>query len=541
MKKSSRGCATADRKKMNPSDMTIALVGRPNVGKSRLFNRLLGRRVSIVHDMPGVTRDIVAERMRCGATLMDTGGIGATAEMTQKVIAEATDEQAEFAISAADLIIFVVDSSEGLTPLDEKIADKIRKSGARAVLAANKADVPGHDDRVHDFYKLGFRHVCPVSAEHGRGVASLWEAVEDELGPLPDLPAEAPSGDARVKICVAGRPNVGKSSIGNRLLGSNRLIVSDVAGTTRDCVRCDIDFENDRGSVLKFEFFDTAGVRARRKVNTSLDFFSTQRTKSAIAQCDVVMLVLDAMEGVGEADQKLAGEIIESGAAVMLVVNKWDYAVDAFKKDGVRGYASASQFREKFEEAVRDRLFFLGDAPIHFVSAKAGKGMEGLLIGCAKLQRKMAKDLPTPKINLLLKRLIEENPPKYVNGRRFKVYYAVQTSKRPVTLRLYCNRADILSDAYKRFLEKNLREAFGLGGVPLRLDPVGKTQLSADERLAAKNARLGPKPDKPARKPARRAAAKKEGSDPRRKHSLKKLIAKKEAMRQKLKALRKGK
>ncbi|MBR4597328.1 MAG: ribosome biogenesis GTPase Der [Opitutales bacterium] len=521
-----------------PECKSIALVGRPNVGKSRLFNRMLRRRVSIVHDMPGVTRDIVAEKLPSGVLLMDTGGIGATAEMTQKVIADATNEQAEFAISAADLIIMVVDSQEGLLPLDEKIADKIRKSGRDAILAVNKADIPEHDSRIADFCRLGFEKVCPISAEHGRGMDELWQAVQFYLGELKDEPKEADEGaESRVKICVAGRPNVGKSSIGNRLLGSKRLIVSDVAGTTRDCVRCDIDFENNRGDVLKFEFFDTAGVRAKRKVNTSLDFFSTMRTKEAIAKCDVVMLVIDAMNGVGEADQKLAGEILETGAAVMLVVNKWDYAAEAFKKDGVRGYESISSFREKFEEAVREKLFFLADSPIHFVSAKENKGMEGLLIGAAKLYRKMRKPLPTSKINSLLADLVEANPPKYVNGRRFKIYYAVQTSSRPITLRLYCNNADILSDAYKRFLENSMRENFKLGGLAMRLELVGKTKIAADERLAQKNLKSGrAKTEKPksSKKPGRKAK-----TDPRKKHSLKKLIARKEAMRQKIRAMRK--
>ena len=521
-------------------EKSIALVGRPNVGKSRLFNRLLGRRVSIVHDMPGVTRDIVMERMKCGVMLMDTGGIGATPEMTEKVIADATDEQADFAIAAASLIIFVVDSQAGLMPLDEKIADKIRKSGAKAVLAVNKADVPDHDGRVSDFCKLGFRHVCVVSAEHGRGMDELWNAIEAEIGPLEEPVEALEEQDARIKICVAGRPNVGKSSIGNRLLGSKRLIVSEVAGTTRDPVRCDIDFENDRGDILRFEFFDTAGVRARRKVNTSLDYFSTLRTKEAISRSDVVMLVIDAREGVSESDQKLAGEILESGAAVMLVVNKWDFAVRAFREDRMDGgYGGIAQFRNAFEDAVREKLFFLYDSPIYFVSAKEDKGLEGLLIGAAKLYRKISKPLPTPKVNQLIKKLLEENPPKFVGGRRFKVYYATQTSKKPLTLRLFCNRADILGDAYKRFLEKSIREAFGLGGLSLKLELAGKTQKTADERLEAKSLaakkRGEKKPERRERKPE---PEKRKGLDPRRKNSLKKLIAKKEAMRQKIKSLK---
>lgn len=522
---------------MDPRDLSIALVGRPNVGKSRLFNRLLGRRVSIVHDMPGVTRDIVAEKMKCGAMLMDTGGIGASMEMTQKVIADATNEQAEFAISVASLIIFVVDSQDGLMPLDEKIADKIRKSGAKAILAVNKADVPEHDEGISDFYKLGFTHVCPISAEHGRGMYDLWHAIEYELGALPDLP-ELAAEKKRIKICVAGRPNVGKSSIGNKLLGSKRLIVSEVAGTTRDPVKCEIDFKNDRGDLLEFEFFDTAGVRAKRKVNTSLDYFSTLRTKGAISQCDVVLLVIDAREGVSESDQKLAGEILESGAAIMLVVNKWDLAAKGFKEDKIAGYDNINQFKSAFEEAVRERLFFLHDSPIYFVSALEDKGLEGLLIGAAKLYRKMNQDLPTPKINQLVKKLLEENPPKYVDGRRFKIYYALHTAKRPVTLRFYCNKADALSDAYKRFLEKSIREELQLGGLSLKLELVGKTSKTANQRLEERSAR-NPKKPKTAEAKKKKAPVKKTGVDPRKKHSLKKLIAKKEAARQKLKALRK--
>lgn len=499
-----------------------------------------------MHDMPGVTRDIVAEKLPGGALLMDTGGIGATPQATEQVIAEATNEQAEFAISAADLILFVVDCQSGLLPIDEKIAEKIRRSGAQAILAVNKADHPSHDENIADFYKLGFAETCAVSAEHGRGVDELRGRMEKCLGPLftpqKNEPAdEIPAAERRVKICVAGRPNVGKSSIGNRLLGSKRLIVSDVAGTTRDCVKCDIDFKNNRGDLLKFEFYDTAGVRAKRKINTSLDFLSATRTKAAIAKCDVVMLVIDAMEGVSESDQKLGGEILESGAAVMLVVNKWDYAVNAFKAGGVRGYESISKFREGFESAVRERLFFLGDSPIHFVSAKEGKGMEGLLIAAAKLYRKSTAPLPTPKINKLVKDLVEENPPKYVNGRRFKIYYALQTAQKPVTIRFYCNKSDALSDAYKRFLEKNIRANFGLGGLSLKLDLVGKTLVSADERLFKKNLKSGKSEAKKTAKAAAKTVRQKAAADSRKKRALKNLIAKKEAARQKLRALKTAK
>ena len=239
---------------------SIALVGRPNVGKSRLFNRLLGRRVSIVHDQPGVTRDIVLEKISDNALLMDTGGMGATAEMTEKIIADATNEQANFAIVAADVIVFVVDSQAGLTALDEEIASLLRSSGKKVVLAVNKVDLPMHEERAAEFHRLGFRDVVEISAEHGYGMDALAGVLERECGDISTPPSDDASD--RVKICVAGRPNVGKSSILNRILGEERLIVSDVAGTTRDSVKCDIDAPLKNGETMKFRLFDTAGLRS---------------------------------------------------------------------------------------------------------------------------------------------------------------------------------------------------------------------------------------------------------------------------------------
>ncbi len=450
---------------------SVALVGRPNVGKSRLFNRLLGRRVSIVHDQPGVTRDIVAEPLAGGAVLMDTGGMGATPEMTQKQIAEATNEQANFAIDAADIIVFVVDSQTGIVPLDTDIAQLLRASGKRVVLAVNKVDVPSHSARAAEFHRLGFPEVFEVSAEHGSGVDELRELLESECG---DMYPAGDDGGERVKICVAGRPNVGKSSLLNRILGEKRLIVSDVAGTTRDSVKCDIDAVLKNGEEMKFRLFDTAGLRVKRKTNTSLDYLSSLRTRKAIAASDVVLLVIDAMEGVSELDKRLAGEILETGAAVVVVVNKWDYATETFSREPLRGYKNIREFGKSFEAAVRAALPSVGKAPIYFVSARDNVGVEKLLEAAWRIFRRANAPVPTSKLNACLRRLLEDNPPKYVSGKQFKAYYCVKLASRPFTIRIYCNRAEILAENYRRYLAGGFSEEFGLGGVPVKIEAVGK-------------------------------------------------------------------
>ncbi len=489
-------------------DKSIALVGRPNVGKSRLFNRLLGRRSSIVHDKPGVTRDVVVERLGENLSLMDTGGIGASSDVAEKAIAEATTRQAEFAMFASDGIIFVVDSKEGLTPLDEEIASKLRKSGKKIALAVNKIDVPEHSRRASDFYSLGFKDVFEVSAEHGRGIGNLESYIEREFGKID--PSAEDDSEGRIKVCVAGRPNVGKSSVCNRLIGQDRLIVSDIAGTTRDSVAVDIDAEMQEpfgGLSSKFRLFDTAGLRVKRKINTSLDFFSSERTRGAIKNSDIVFLVIDAMEGVSELDKKLAGEILEEGASIILVVNKWDYAVETFRESPLSGYKNISEFKKSFESAVRDSLRFLGDSRILFVSAKENTGISGLLKAASVLYKKMNENVGTAKLNACVSKLIRQSPPPAVMGKRFKVYYAVKTSSRPYSIRLYCNTEGALAESYRKYLENGIRREFGLGGIALKIDAFGKPKLNAENRAAPKsNAKKSPlkfskgREKKPARK-----------------------------------------
>ncbi len=469
---------------MSNLSKSIALVGRPNVGKSRLFNRLVGRRVSIVHDKPGVTRDIVVEKLSDSLILMDTGGMGATPQMTEKVIADATNEQANFAITVAETIIFVVDLQSGLTGLDLEIARLLRSSGKDVIVAINKVDLPQHSEQAGDFYSLGFKNIVEVSAEHGYGIDSLVELIEEKYGSISEQVSD--DGSERIKICVAGRPNVGKSSILNRLLGEKRLIVSDVAGTTRDSVKCDIDVPTKNGQTLKFRMYDTAGLRQKRKTNTSLDFLSSLRTRKVISACDVVFLVIDAMEGVSELDKRLAGEITEAGASLIVVVNKWDYAVETFSKTTLGNYKNLQEFGKEFENAVRAQLPLLGDSRIYFVSAKDNTGIDKLPEAAARVFEKMNSNVSTGKLNSIVQSLIEENTPRYISGKRFKVYYCVKVSSRPYTVRMFCNKAQALSHMYRRYLVNGLRDALKLGGVAINLELVGKVSQSVEERLSSK-------------------------------------------------------
>ena len=316
---------------------SVAIVGRPNVGKSRLFNRIIGRRVSIVHDRPGVTRDVVVADAPGGFSIMDTGGIGMKPEMTSAEIQDATEDQANFAIETSDLLLFVVDGREGLVPLDESLSSKLRRMGKEPVLVVNKLDQPEQNFASDDFSRLGFSSVFPISAEHGHGVGELLEGVKDLLPPPePSLLEE----ERRVGIAFVGRPNVGKSSLCNRLLDARRLIVSDVPGTTRETVELDLAFtpSGEGDEQWKFRLFDTAGLKRRKRVNSSLDYFSSLRTERAIERTDVVFLVLDAREGVTKQDKALAGAILDKGKGLAVLVNKWDVVLEGFRTDPLPGY-----------------------------------------------------------------------------------------------------------------------------------------------------------------------------------------------------------
>lgn len=461
--------------------ISVAIVGRPNVGKSRLFNRLAGRRISIVHDRPGVTRDVVVADSPEGYVLMDTGGIGMQPEMTSVEIQNATEEQADFAIRAATLLLFVVDGRDGLLPLDETLSLKLRKMGKQPILVVNKMDIPELGYSFSEFSKLGFETVVGVSAEHGHGVDELIQEVAKKLPPSPPLRSEDDSN--RTKIAFIGRPNVGKSSLCNRLLNMERLIVSDVPGTTRETVELDLDYQVEgQENPWSFRLFDTAGLKRRNRIDSSLDYFSAVRTKHAIEEVDVVFLVLDAREGVTKQDKILAGHVLEAGKALSILVNKWDLALESFRKDPLPGYEDEKDFRKSYIKSVRKELFFLPESPISFVSAQTGYAVEAFLNIARDLDARMDKSISTSTLNKLIGEMWEHRPPAKVGGKRFKVFYAVQVETRPFRIKLFCNREEKLNDQYRRYLEKGIQKRFGLSGCPLKFSLAGKEARYKEEQ-----------------------------------------------------------
>ncbi len=454
---------------------SVALVGRPNVGKSRLFNRLLGRRLSIVHDQAGVTRDVISAEVEDNYILMDTGGIGIVPDMTPLDIAEATEDQVDFALDAASVILFVCDGQEGWTAVDALVADKLRKYGKTVILVVNKIDLPQHESRVSEFFNKGFGEPVMVSAEHAYNTEALSERIEAALGPKEEVENKEESQvTIRTEIAFVGRPNVGKSSLSNRLLGNQRLIVSPLAGTTREAVKVDFDFTNSTGKSWPFTLVDTAGLRPKSKVDTPLEYFSVLRSEEAMKSVNVVFLVLEAKVGITSQDKRLAGKILEAGRALAVVVNKWDQAWEAFKDDPLSGYESEEEFRRAFETAIRKAFFFLSDFPILFVSAQTGEGIEQVLKTARDLKRRQDQNLSTSVVNRVISELMQAREPKLEKGGRFKVYYAVQVRHYPHTIRLYCNQEAKLADSYAKYLLSNFSQAFDLAGCPVKFELRGK-------------------------------------------------------------------
>ena len=454
----------------------VAIVGRPNVGKSRLFNRLARKRISIVHDQPGVTRDVISAEVRDGAyTLLDTGGIGLKGGESSTQIVAATEAQVQFAIETSSVILFLLDAKDGVTALDERIANRLRRGDQTVMLVVNKIDF--HDARRDDpdFYKLGLGEPFFVSAEHGVGEVALRDAILAKLGPEPLETPEAKAAHEALCVCFLGRPNVGKSSLSNRLIQSDRLIVNAEPGTTRDAVEVPFEFKGRDGKFHPFRLIDTAGIKAATKVASSVEYFSRLRSLDAIKRTDVVFLVLDAMEGVTQQDKAIAGEIVKEAKPVVIVVNKWDLVHDSFQRpEGVAGYETEREFREKFEHALFDRLFFTPGAPVVFVSALSGYEIDRMLNAAVKLHRQLDAKLPTGRLNQTLIRLAERTPPPAAAGKRFRIYYAVQTGTRPFRIRLFCNQERHLRESYRRYLEAGIIAEFGLAGCPMLFDLVGK-------------------------------------------------------------------
>lgn len=458
---------------------TVALVGRPNVGKSRLFNRLCGRRLSIVHDMPGVTRDIISAEVDGDYLLLDTGGLGMELEMTPKQIATAAEDQVDFAIQAAKVILFIVDVRSGVTALDEIVSEKLRRFGKTLLLVANKVDSDSEEALSSEFSRLGLGSPINLSAEHGRGLNFLKSELQRALGPKPETDDE--TENKRIQISLVGRPNVGKSSLGNALLNSKRLIVSDVPGTTRDSVELDLSYQHPDGKTLGFRLTDTAGLRMKRKVDSSVEYFSSVRTEHSIERSDVVYLVIDAMDGVTKQDQALAGMITDAGRAIVVVVNKWDLVKQRWEEEPIDGYKNLKHFLTSYEESLRKALFFLPNPPVVFVSALKQFKVERLLETAASVEPTLDLKLPTGPLNRTIQKLFDARSPKLVGVKRFKVFYAVQTGSRPMRIRLFCNRVERLDPTYRRYLEKGLIHEFQLQGCPIWFELVGKDRRYSEE------------------------------------------------------------
>ncbi len=458
-------------------NFTVAIVGRPNVGKSRLFNRLAGKRISIVHDMPGVTRDIISRDLEDGYTLMDTGGMGLLEGMsdTPQKLVSAVEGQVEFSIDAADLVLFVVDGREGLVPLDHAVAEKLRRAHKRVALVVNKIDNDQTAVGINEMFRYGFGEPILVSAEHGRGMAHLKKTIleiRDEVaGPPPEV---VPDSKKVIKVCFIGRPNVGKSSLSNCLVQSERFIVSDVPGTTRDSIEMPFIWKSKRGEDWHFMLTDTAGIRKKTKLSSSVEYFSRVRSLDSIREVDVVFMVLDAQDGPTNQDKAIAGEAVKANKPVVIVVNKWDLALAAWERGEIDGFETEADFREAFEKGIHRELFFTPGSPVRFVSAKEGIDIEKMLFDARQLDKRMDFTIPTGRLNNKIYKLAERMPAPHFDGKRFRIYYAVHTGNRPFRFKIFCNHSKRLADSYQRYLMAGLVDEFKIDGCPMVFDMVNK-------------------------------------------------------------------
>ena len=427
----------------------VAIVGRPNVGKSMLFNRLAGRRLSIVEDTPGVTRDrLYAECEWNGRSfdIVDTGGIEPSADSEILLFMR---EQAQIAIDSADVIVLVTEIGTGVTAADKTVADMLKRSGKPVVLVVNKMDSTGDvDPGFYEFYSLGLGDPIAVSAVHGHGTGDLLDECVEHFPPEDGGGA----ADDRIRVAVIGKPNVGKSSLINLILGEKRVIVSDMAGTTRDAV--DTPFENKYG---KYVFIDTAGIRRRSKVDDRIEKFSVMRAKLAIDRADVCLIMIDAREGVTEQDTKIAGLAHEAGKASVVVVNKWDL-VD---KDG--------KTMDKMRKDVMRDLSFMSYAPILFISALTGQRTERIFELVNYVNDQSAMRITTGMLNDVLADAQARQQPPTDKGRRLKIYYMTQTGVRPPNFVIFCTSRELFHFSYQRYIENQIRAAFGLEGTPIRI------------------------------------------------------------------------
>ena len=427
----------------------VAIIGKPNVGKSTFFNYIVGSRISIVEDTPGVTRDrIYGESNWRGRsfTLIDTGGIEPE---KNDVILTQMRLQANIAIDIADAIIFVTDVRQGVTSADEEIALMLKKSKKPIILVCNKADsFQKFQPDIYEFYNLGIGDPMPVSASNAQGIGDVLDKVYD------NLPKEIDGNedDERVKVAVIGKPNVGKSSLINKILGENRNIVSDIAGTTRDAI--DSYFENEHG---KYTFIDTAGIRRKTKVTEKIEKYSVLRSLFAIERADVCLMLIDANEGVTEQDAKIAGEAHEAGKGIIIVVNKWD----EYEKD--------TGTLEKYRKSIYEKLSYLSYAPVMFISAKTGQRVDKLFGMINEVAKQNAKRVTTSQLNQVINEAIAIVQPPSDKGKKLKIFYGTQASTKPPTFVIFVNSKDLFHFSYERYLVNQIRKEFGLQGTPIRI------------------------------------------------------------------------
>ena len=428
---------------------TVAIIGKPNVGKSTFFNYIVGSRISIVEDTPGVTRDrVYAETNWRGRefTVIDTAGIEPESE---DIIISQMREQAKIAIEIADVIIFLTDVKQGVTAADQEIALMLKKSKKPVVLVCNKADNMSRDkNEIYEFYNLGIGEPYPISAANALGIGDVLDAIFEKL---PEKKAGEDEDD-RIRVAVIGKPNVGKSSLINKILGQNRTIVSSIAGTTRDAI--DTEYQNQYG---KYVLIDTAGIRRKSKVKESIEKFSIMRTLLAIERADVCLMMIDANEGVTDQDAKIAGEAHEAGKGVIIVVNKWDE------------YEKETGTLEKYKKEVYNKLSYLSYAPIIFISAKTGQRVVKLFTMINNVAEQNAMRVSTSVLNQVINEAIAVVQPPSDKGKRLKILYGTQVSTKPPTFVIFVNNKELFHFSYERYLVNQIRKEFGLVGTPIRI------------------------------------------------------------------------
>ena len=431
------------------SKPTVAIIGKPNVGKSTFFNYIVGSRISIVEDTPGVTRDrVYAETNWRGRnfTIVDTAGIEPESE---DIIISQMREQAQIAIDIADVIIFLTDVKQGVTAADQEIALMLKKSKKPVVLVCNKADNMSRDkNEIYEFYNLGIGEPYPVSAANALGIGDVLDAIYENF---PEK-QEGEDEDDKIRVALIGKPNVGKSSLINKILGQNRTIVSSIAGTTRDAI--DTEYENEHG---KYVLIDTAGIRRKSKVTESIEKFSIMRTLLAIERADVCLMMIDATEGVTDQDAKIAGEAHEAGKGIIIVVNKWDE------------YEKETGTLERYKKEIYNKLSYLSYAPVIFISAKTGQRVDKLFGMINHVAEQNAMRISTSVLNQVINEAIAIVQPPTDKGKRLKILYGTQASTKPPTFVIFVNNKELFHFSYERYLVNQIRKEFGLEGTPVRI------------------------------------------------------------------------